>query len=415
MIQVKLIDTGVSIDGTIEDFQLREILEEAESAGQPLDETFLELLKLGTQVKEVITTSATSLVLANAVEKVQGGLSNLESDHRGFLLDLMDKILGKDSSSDLNLIKGLSDWRQDFDKKLADEFSDEINTNTLSKIRASIDKNLEARDVALASLFSLEEASDAFANRPLKTVADKVQAILDKLNEEKGKKSEGRKRSKTGMTFEGAVYSATQEIADELGDIADDTGARKVNGVDGNDEGDIVVEFALSALTGATGKLVIECKKSEKTVSKRALLAELDKGISNREADYGILVTNASGYNMTSDFPFWEDLGNRRSILVVDDDFENIDENKMRFAYLVAKARVKDLKANPDLDTLSDVQPQISTLADAIGRLTHLRGAHSDAVSALGTMLSHIDFLDTNVSVGLKKLDEKLKKSLDQE
>ncbi len=409
MIQVKLTETGVSVEGTIEDFQLREIIEEAETAGQPLDESFLEILKLGTQVKEVITTSATTQVLANAVEKVQGGLSSMETDHRDFLLDLMNKVLGKDPSSDLNLVKSLSDWRKDFDQKLADEFSDQINTNTLSKIRASIDKNLQDRDAALSSLFSLEETSDALANRPLKTVADKVQAILDKLNEEKGKKAAGRKNSKTGTTFESAVYSATQAIADELGDIADDTGARKVIGVDGNDEGDIVVDFTFSALTGATGKLVIECKKSEKPASKRALLTELDKGMSNREADYGILVTNASGYSLTSDFPFWEDLGNRRSILVLDDDFENVDEDKVRFAYLVAKARVKDMKANPNLDALNDIQAQISTLTESIGRLSALKGSHSVASGALVDMQGHIKYLEDNVANGLKKLDEKLK------
>lgn len=415
MIQVKLTKTGVSIEGIVEDFQLREVLEEAEAAGQPLGETLLELLKLGTQVREVITTSATTQVLANAVEKVQTGITSIETDHQDFITDLMNQILGEDPTSDLNLVKKLSEWREDFDQKLSDEFSDEVNANTLSKIKAAIDKNLEARDAALASLLSLEESSDPFANRPLKAVADKVQAILDKLNEEKGKKQEGSKRSKKGNTFEDAVYLATETIADELGDVADNTGARKLTGVDGNDEGDVVVDFALSSLTGATGKLVIECKHRNTPKSKRAILEELDKGISNRQADYGIMVTNASGYNLSSDFPFWEDLGNKRSILVLDDDYETVDEEKIRFAYLVAKARVKDMKANLDLDTLNEVQAEISTLADGIGRLAALKGTHSTATTALNEMQGHIKFLDDNVSFGLKRLDEKLKKSLDQE
>ena len=166
MIQVKLTETGVSIEGIVEDFQLREVLEEAETAGQPLDETLLELLKLGTQVREVITTSATTQVLANAVEKVQTGITSIESDHQDFITDLMNQILGEDPTSDLNLVKKLSEWREDFDQKLSDEFSDEVNANTLSKIKVAIDKNLEARDAALASLLSLEESSDPFANRP---------------------------------------------------------------------------------------------------------------------------------------------------------------------------------------------------------------------------------------------------------
>lgn len=415
MIQVKLTETGVSIEGIVEDFQLREVLEEAETAGQPLDETLLELLKLGTQVKEVITTSATTQVLANAVEKVQTGITSIESDHQDFITDLMNQILGEDPTSDLNLVKKLSEWRENFDQKLSDEFSDEVNANTLSKIKAAIDKNLEARDAALASLLSLEESSDPFANRPLKAVADKVQAILDKLNEVKGANDERKKRSKKGNTFEAAVYLVTAAIADELGDIADDTGARALIGVDGNDEGDIVVDFALSSLTGAHGKLVIECKHRIKAASKRVILDELDKGMRNREADYGIMVTNASGYNLTSDFPFWEDLGNKRSILVLDDNFEIVDEKKIRFAYLVAKARVKDMKANPDLDTLTELQAEISTLAEGIGRMTSLKGTHSTASGALVEMTSHINYLETHVVAGLKKLDEKLKKSLDQE
>ena len=101
--------------------------------------------------------------------------------------------------------------------------------------------------------------------------------------------------------------------------------------------------------------------------------------------------------------------------MVLDDDFETVDEEKIRFAYLVAKARVKDMKANLDLDTLNEVQAEISTLADGIGRLASLKGTHSTATTALNEMQVHIKFLDENVSFGLKRLDEKLKKSLDQE
>lgn len=260
----------------------------------------------------------------------------------------------------------------------------------------------------LSSLLSLDAPEDSLAPRPLKQVYDKAQAILDKLNEDKGAKKAGRGAAKKGTDFESAVFNIIQSIADDYGDVADDPGRQRAVGVDGNDEGDVTVEYRFDSINNVLGKLVVEAKHHNSKTSKPRLLGELEKGVSNREGDYGILVTNESGYSLDGKFPFWEDWGNRRAILVLEDDHENLDEDKVRFAYLLAKARIKDLKANLDAETLEHVNEQVATIKANFARITHLKGAHTRALEALGEIFTDVDYLERNVGKELDRLHKEI-------
>lgn len=398
----------VKVQGEVEDPVLAQILTEC-AKDSSLEEAFLEIVMLGAKVKEVIQTTATTQLLAKSVEEVREGLEKLETDHEEFLRDLMAEISDESSDSELNLIKKLKDWREEFDEKLELEFDDKNSEGTVAKIKTAVDSYLVKRESAIASLLSLEASPEnSLIPRPLKQVYDKAQAILDKLNEDKGAKKAGRGAAKKGTDFESAVYNIIQSIADEYGDLADDPGRQRAVGVDGNDEGDVTVQYRFDSINNVTGKLVIEAKHHNTKTSKPKLLGELEKGVSNRECDYGIIITNESGYSLDGQFPFWEDWGNRRAVLVLEDDHENLDEDKIRFAYLLAKARIKDLKANLDAETLEHVNEQIATIKDNFARVIHLKGAHTRAVSALGEILTDVDFLEKNVGQVLERLHKEI-------
>jgi hypothetical protein len=405
--EVKLSPDRLEFAGEIREPVILQVLHES-SKDQSPGEAFLELLMLGSRVKDVIQTTATTQLLAKSVEEVQSGLKGLEEDHKEFLRELMEEISSEDSNSQINLVKRLRDWGQEFDRKLALEFDDSNSQGAVAKIKVAVDSYIAERESAIASLLSLQESSDPFSPRPLKEVYDKTQEVLNKLLEREATKKTARTNTKKGNDFESAVFSIIQAIADEYEDVADDTGRQKLIGADGNDEGDITVEYRFDSISNVTGRLVIEAKHHVSPKSKPSLLQELEKGVSNRAADYGILVTNESGYNLNSSFPFWEDWGNRRAILVLEDDFENLDEDKIRFAYLLAKARVRDIRANLDAETLEMVGEQVATIKSSFARLTQIKSARTQAVSALNDMLSHIEYLETGVGQKLAELHERI-------
>jgi len=410
--KIEIIGDAVSISGEINDPALAQILLEG-SKSIPVEESFIEILMLGTRVKEVIQTTATAQLLAKSVDEVRDELEKLGDDHEQFLRDLMAEISDDSSESEINLMRKLRDWRNEFDEKLDREFDDSNSQGTVAKIKAAVDSYLVKRESSIASLLSLSEPDDPLVPRPLKQLYDKAQAILDKLNEDKGAKKAGGRATKKGNDFESAVFDIFQSIADDYGDLADDPGRQNAMGVDGNNEGDMTVEYRFDSINGVSGKLVVEAKHHNYKTSKSKLLGELEKGVSNREGDYGIIVTNESGYNLGGQFPFWEDWGNRRAILVLENDFQNLDEDKVRFAYLLAKARIKDQKSDLDAETLEHVNEQIKTIQSNFGRITHLKSSHTKAVEALGAIFTDIDFLEKNVGHELARLHKDISGAID--
>ena len=406
--EIEISQNKITLSGHIEEAFIADVLRDSIKDKEP-EQAFLELLMLGARVKDVINTTATTQLLASSVEKVQTDLTELREEHEAFIRSLMEEIVNEDSDSDMNLVKRLFEWRSDFDEKLIQEFDDNNNTSTISKIKDAIDLYLARRESEVAQLLSLEEPENPMISRPLKSVYDRIQEILEKLTEDKGVKKGRAKATIKGTNFEAAVFELVDEVAMEFQDIADDPGAQGKMGAKGNNEGDIVVNFQFDSINKVTGKLVIECKHHDKPKSKASLLVELEKGVSNREADYGVLITNESGYNSHGAFPFWEDWGNRRAILVVEDDFTKIDPNKIRFAYLLARARVLDMKSNLDADKLDMVHEQIATIRTSFGRLSTLKGNHTKASRAIGDIAEDIKFLQENVGDELDRLYDALK------
>ena len=269
---MKLEITGniVKVQGQLDDPILVQILTES-AKDSSIEEAFLEIVMLGAKVKEVIQTTATTQLLAKSVEEVREGLEKLETDHEVFLRDLMAEISDDTSDSELNLVKKLKEWREEFDEKLELEFDDKNSEGAVAKIKTAVDAYLLKRESAIAGLLSLDAPENSLIPRPLKQVYDKAQAILDKLNEDKGVKKAGRGAAKKGTDFESAVFNIVQSIADEYGDIADDPGRQRAVGVDGNDEGDITVQYRFDSINNVTGKLAIEAKHHNTKTSKPKL------------------------------------------------------------------------------------------------------------------------------------------------
>jgi hypothetical protein len=398
--KIALTTQGLEIEGIIENSFLESVLRES-SQGRSIEEAFLEIIELGAKVRDVIQTSAATQVIQQSVTTVSEKLSALENEHEEFLTQLMAEIRSEDQTSDLSLVAKLTKWRSEFDQKLAQEFNADSSTSIPSKIKTAIDDYLKNRDATLASLLSLTETGDTLENRPLKAVYDQINQLILMNAEAKGEKKGRSRASAKGKSFEAAVFDIVLEISKEFNDIADDVGRQAQIGLDGNDEGDIIVDFDFGA---NDGRLVIECKHHGSPKGIRELQTELKKGFSNRGADYGILITNESGYKLGDSHPFWQDWDGSKAILVIEDDLENIDVDKIRFAYLIARARAKDFKSGLSSEAMSMVNEKIGTISTNFGRISAIKGNKTNIESALLDLEGNIKFLEDNVGKELSSL-----------
>jgi hypothetical protein len=173
----------------------------------------------------------------------------------------------------------------------------EAVAETLTKSREDLVRQFSAADernpladfksAAVREIQQAASRSDA-TQRALLTKLGELQKELQGLRDEKEKleevEAERERGTAKGRSFEEAVFEAVDGIAAAQGDDAEAVGdVREATGK----VGDIVV--SLDACNGpARGRVVFEAK--DRRLSRPAALAELDKAMAERSADFAVLV-----------------------------------------------------------------------------------------------------------------------------
>ena len=145
----------------------------------------------------------------------------------------------------------------------------DFKAGTIRVLKAAEERQHETQQQMLLQMSELEKQLQA------------LRLEKEKLEEVEAERERGTAK---GRTFEEAVAEAVDRIALAQGDVAEAVGdLKEATGK----VGDVVV--AIDASGGpARGRIVFEAKDSR--LSHRNALAELDKGISERSADVGVLV-----------------------------------------------------------------------------------------------------------------------------
>jgi hypothetical protein len=158
--------------------------------------------------------------------------------------------------------------------------------------------------------------------------------------------------TRKGRTYEEAVYEALDGLAAGQGDVAEAVGdLREATGK----TGDVVV--GIDGCAGPPrGRIVFEAKNSQ--LSRPKALQELDDALSERNADFAVLVVPGEDKVPARMAPLREYNGDK---LIVTYDPEEGSRLALEVAYALARARV--LMAHGDSDSLD-----AGTLRDAIDR-----------------------------------------------
>ncbi len=271
----------------------------------------------------------------------------------------------------------------------------EAVAETLTKSREDLVRQFSAADdrnpladfksAAVREIQQAARRSDA-TQRALLQKLGELQKELQALRDEKDKldevEAERERGTAKGRSFEESVFEAVDGIAAAQGDDAEAVGdVREATGK----VGDIVV--ALDACNGPPrGRIVVEAK--DRRLSRPAALAELDKAMAERSADFAVLVVPTEDEVPAKLEPLREYNGDKL-VVALDGDGGAL---ALELGYRLARARVLMKRSDADgidADALRvAVERALGALADERKVKQQLTGAKGNIERAYGLVES---------------------------
>jgi hypothetical protein len=255
----------------------------------------------------------------------------------------------------------------------------EAVAETLTKSREDLVRQFSAADernpladfksAAVREIQQAASRSDA-TQRALLTKLGELQKELQGLRDEKEKRERGTAK---GRSFEEAVFEAVDRIAAAQGDDAEAVGdVREATGK----VGDIVV--SLDACNGpARGRVVFEAK--DRRLSRPAALAELDKAMAERSADFAVLVVPTEE-EVPAKLEALREYNGDKVVVALDPDSGTL---ALELGYRLARARV--LMKRSDADGI-DAGELRSTIERALAALAEERKIKQQLTGAKGNI-----------------------------
>lgn len=267
----------------------------------------------------------------------------------------------------------------------------EAVAETLVKSREDLVRQFSAADernpladfksAAVREIQQAASRSDA-TQRTLLEKLGELQKELQALRDEKDKldelEAERERGTAKGRSFEEAVFEAVDGIAAAQGDDAEAVGdVREATGK----VGDIVV--ALEACNGpARGRIVIEAK--DRRLSRPAALAELDKALAERSADFAVLVVPTEE-EVPAKLEALREYNGDKLVVALDAELGTLP---LELGYRLARARV--LMKRSDADGIdagelrTTIERALAALADERKIKQQLTGAKGNIERAYG-------------------------------
>jgi hypothetical protein len=396
----------------VEDTCAVRLVRERESTGDDPVKVVRDAVEIGARVLDREQAAANAEFVKTEFEKASRDMQVEFADRARTIAEFFEKqftaVFGED---DGQLAKELERRFGDGSSVSVQNRIREAVAETLSKSREDLVRQFSAADdrnpladFKTAAVRSINEAatrSDA-TQRALLQKLGELQKELQALRDEKDKLEEvGAEREKgtaKGRTFEESVFEALDRIALSQGDVAEAVGdLREATGK----VGDIVV--AIDGCNGpARGRVVIEAK--DRRLSSPGALAELDKAMAERSADFGVLVVPTEEELPAKLEPLREYNGDK---LVVALDPES-GTLALELGYRLARARVLMKRADADgidAGALRDtVERALSALAEErkvkqqlTGAKTSINRAYELVEGMAGRVREHLQEIDTLV------------------
>ena len=390
---VRTIGDRVVVDGlVVEDRCAVRLVQEREANGVDPVKVVRDAVEIGSRVLDREQAGANAEFVRTEFEKASRDMQVEFADKARTIAEFFEKqfeaVFGE---GDGQLAKELERRFGDGSSASVQNRVREAVAETLTKSREDLVRQFSASDernpladfksAAVRSISDAANRSDA-THRALLQKLGELQKELQALRDEKDKLEEvGAEREKgtaKGRTFEESVFEALDRIALAQGDVAEAVGdLREATGK----VGDIVV--ALDGCNGpARGRVVIEAK--DRRLSSPGALAELDKAMAERSADFGVLVV-PTGEEVPAKLEPLREYNGDKLVVALDPESGTL---ALELGYRLARARVLMKRSDADgidAGTLRDtVERALAALAEERKVKQQLTGAKSSIDKAYG-------------------------------
>ena len=368
----------------------------------------IEIVGYGAETYQLFSTNAA----AEALKAVAIGIANDMSEKKNEIVTGVNQIAQQLSAETgaLSIKALLESWRTGFSELLNANFDINNTQSILAKFDAMIKEKAQTQNSEVINRLSFDVEGSAI-NQLQNNLRTHVSGEFEKLKEEltsiKTAMQIGEAvadaeslQANRGNIFEEDIYEYVEGFARELGDIADNPGSTNTPGIDGNNEGDITVELNRQVASGKKLLFVIECKLRKNRLSDNALLKEIDKGISNRDAKIGLIITEVGEAKDLDPFDFFHEHGHRA---IVDMDPIEPDPFALRFAYLWARWQCIKDEANV-LDS-NVVMESLKTIKLAIANVTTIKANNTKAIGLMTANSTLADTINSQISDEIKSLE----------
>lgn len=240
---------------------------------------------------------------------------------------------------------------------------------------------------------------------PTYRLKQEIREIRNTIEREAGREEERQQSWKKGDDFEETlgnlldtlVYNTTHEV-EHTGD--------KEGEIPGRDVGDYVLTL------GETGQNIAVEAKSKKIDSTQAIKDEMEEAIENRDADYGIFVTECESYVPNKIGYFQEYDQKILGVALSSDEDDEIDSGFLNIAWNWARMRTiqSHIETGETVDT-ETIQAQVEEVRGTIDRFSTVKTKCSDIESTAGEIKMLLDDIRDEVNSDLNTITTELSKS----
>jgi hypothetical protein len=292
---VEVLPDRLVVDGLVVDDECAvRVAREREQAGDDPAKTVTDAIEIGARVLDRERAAANAEYVRTEFEKaskeVERGFADKAREVAEFMGKRVDEVFGPENGQ--------------LAKELEKLFSDGSTASVQNRVREVVAEMMVKSREDLVRQFSAADGANPLADfkaatvRELKLARDGQAALVERLAElqrevqglraerEKLEELEAERERGTakGRSFEELVAEAIDEIALGQGDVSEAVGDLK--GATGK-TGDVVVSID-GAAGPARGRIVFEAKNAK--LSTPEARKELERGMAERDADFGVLV-----------------------------------------------------------------------------------------------------------------------------
>jgi len=404
---VKVIGDRLAIDALVIDDECAvRVVREREQAGDDPVKTVTDAVAIGTRVLDRERAAANAEFVKTEFERAAGDLNTQFTERAREVAEYFNQrvetVFGPENGH--------------LQKELEKLFSDGSAASVQNRVRELVQETLTRSREDMVKQFSASDGSNPLADFKAETVRalhvagqrqhETQQAMLHQMSElekqlqalrlEKDKleavEAERELGTAKGRSFEEQVAEAVDAIACAQGDVAEAVG--DVQGASGK-TGDVVV--AIDAASGpARGRIVFEAK--DRRLSKPGALAELDRAMAHRDADFAVLVVPTEEEVPAKLQGLREYNGDK---LVVTHDDGSL---ALEVSYRLARARVLMKRSDTEVDAAA-VHDLVERALAAMEDVRRVKSSLSGAKSNIDRAYEVIEQMAARVRGHLQEVD----------